>query len=130
MIRAVKKYFFVYLSFVVLIFSMGGCVAALIGGAAVGGAIVVSQDFATTSIDTSFQRAWAVANDQLKKFGTIDKSFQKIGEIRATVEGSTVQIKISRLTDRTVDIKVSARKNMLPNTQLAESILASIIRKL
>lgn len=132
LMRNLQNNYFVFILLIFFVTSVCGCAAAIIGGAAAAGAgvIAISKDFATTSVDTSFQRAWVAANDQLKKVGKVDKSFQKIGEIRATVEGSIVQVKISRLTERTVDIKVSARKNLLPNTQLAESILASIIRKL
>src|SRR3989338_3508675 len=100
--------------FAVTVSLLSGCAAAVIGGAAAAGAIVVAQDFATSSVDSSYQKAWLAANEQLKKVGKIDRSFQKIGEIRATVEGSSVHVKISRLTERTVDIKVSARKNLLP----------------
>ncbi|MFA5060606.1 MAG: DUF3568 family protein [Candidatus Omnitrophota bacterium] len=106
-----------------------GCAAAIVGGAAVG-AVAVSQDFATTSVDVNYKRAWSIANEQLKKIGEAKRTFQKIGEINAIVEGSTVRVKISKLTERTVDIKVSARKNMLPNTELAQTILAAILRKL
>ena len=123
-----QKILFAALLFLSL--SMEGCAPILIGGAAAASAIVVSQDFATTSIDVSYRRAWSVANDELKRIGQVDRSFQKLGEINATVEGSRVKVKISRLTEKTVDIKVSARKNLLPNTELAQIILASIIRNL
>ncbi len=114
-------------SLVVLILS-AGCAPILIGGAAIGGAVAVSQDFVTTSVDVSFQRAWSVANEELKRFGEVQKSFQKLGEIKAIVDGAQVKVKISKLTERTVDIRVSARKNLLPNLELAQTILASIIR--
>ena len=123
-----QKIFFVALLFLPLLAT--GCAPILIGGAAAASAIVVSQDFATTSIDVSYRRAWSAANDELKRIGQVDRSFQKLGEINATVEGSRVKVKISRLTEKTVDIKVSARKNLLPNTELAQIILASIIRNL
>jgi hypothetical protein len=108
----------------------GGCTTVLIGSAAGVGAYAITQDSVTTSFDASFQKAWKVANVQLKKMGTVDDSFQKLGEIIATVDDSSVHVKISRLTEKTVDIRVSARKNMLPNVELAQLILASIIREL
>ena len=126
-LSALKFVFIILFHFFI---AMSGCAPVLIGGAAVTGAIVVAQDFATTSIDVSYQRAWNVANDEIKKIGHIDKSFQKLGEIKATAEGSQVKVKISKLTEKTVDIKVTARKNLLPNTELAQAILAGIIRNL
>ena len=119
-----------FIIFSLFVFMNSSCAPVLIGGAAVGGAVVIAQDFATTSIDASFQHVWSVANEELKKIGQVQKSFQKLGEIKATVEGSKVIVKISKLTEKTVDIKVSARKNLLPNTDLAQSILTAIIRHL
>ncbi len=109
---------------------MAGCAPVLIGGAAVGGAIVVAQDFATTSVDAPFHHVWSVANDELRRLGEIEKSFRKLGEIKAKVEGASIKVTISKLTEKTVDIKVTARKNLLPDTDLAQSILTSIIRNL
>ena len=108
---------------------LAGCAPVIIGGAAAG-VIVIAQDFATTSVDTSFQNAWSVANKEMRRIGSVEKSFQKLGEIKATVEGSKVTVTISKLTEKTMDIKVTARKNLLPNTDLAQSILTSIIRNL
>src|SRR3989338_8914320 len=123
-----RRFFIYFLVFTLA--STSGCTLFLIGGAATAGAIAVSQDFATTSLDVSFERAWKVSLAQLRKVGRVHDSLRKMGEIDATVEDSKVHVKISRLNEHTVDIKVSARKNLLPNTDLAQSILASIIRRL
>ena len=122
-----RRFFIYFLVFTLA--STSGCTLFLIGGAATAGAIAVSQDFATSSVDVSFERAWKVSLAQVRKVGQVDDSIRKMGEIDAMVEGSRVHVKISRLNTRTVDIKVSARKNLLPNTDLAQAILASIIRK-
>lgn len=120
------------LSIIVFIFvSMAsGCAPILIGGAAIGGAIVIAQDSATTSVDMNFRHVWSVANAQMRKLGEVEKSFQKLGEIKGKVEGAHVTVKISRLTEKTVDITVTARKNLLPDTTLAQAILTSILRNL
>ena len=69
-----------------------GCAPILIGGAAVGGAIVIAQDSATTSVDMSFRHVWSVANAQMRKLGEVEKSFQKLGEIKGKVEGASVTL--------------------------------------
>lgn len=107
-----------------------GCAPVLIGGAAAAGYIVVTQDYAATSVDTSYSRAWATALDEVRRLGTLEKSFQKLGEVHGVVQDSKIRIWIFKLTEKTVDIKVAARKNMLPNTELAQGILAAIVRKL
>ena len=123
--RTAAFLFFIFLSAVA-----AGCAPILIGGAAVAGAIVVAQDFATTSVDVPFHRAWRVANDELARLGEVEKSFRKLGEIRAKVENASIKVTVSKLTERTVDIKVTARRNLLPDTDLAQAILTSIIRNL
>ena len=117
------------LLFIILIFA-SGCAPILIGGAAIGGAIVIAQDSATTSVDMNFRHVWSVANSQMRKLGDVEKSFQKLGEIKGKVEGAHVTVKIARLTEKTVDITVTARKNLLPETTLAQAILTSILRNL
>lgn len=116
--------------FYVLMGALCGCAPILIGGAAVGGAIVVAQDFATTSVDVPFHRAWSVANDELRRLGEIEKAFRKLGEIKARVEGASIKVTISKLTEQTVDIKVTARKSLFPQPDLAQAILTSIMRNL
>ncbi len=109
-----------------------GCTttAVIVGGAVAAGAIALTHDSATTSVDTSFNNAWKVANERLKKIGDVDESHHKLGEIRAKVNNADIKVRISRLTERTVDIKVSARRNFLPDLDLARSILANIMRHL
>ena len=124
----IPKIHFCFLIFYFLFLT--GCAPAIIGGAAAAGYVVVAQDFVTTSVDTSFQRAWNAANDEIRKLGSIEKSFQKLGEVKGTVQGAKVLVTVSKLTERTIDIKVTARKNLLPDTELAQAILAAILRKL
>ncbi len=108
---------------------LNGCAAVLIGGAAVG-TIVVAQGFAVTTIDASYQDAWKASSDQMKAVGKITKTLEKLGEIKGMVEGHKVRIKITKLTERTLDIKVSAHKHLLPNTDLAQEILSGIMDRL
>lgn len=115
---------------VVCIFVCSGCFTLVVGGAAAGGAIIVMNDSVKTAVDTSYSRAWKVSNAQIKKLGKITKSFEKIGEIKAIVEGASVAVKIKKLTERTMEIKISAHKNILADLDLAQAILTSILREL
>lgn len=116
--------------FLASLMAMAGCAPVLIGGAAAAGYIVVTQDYVTASVDASYARVWGACVDEIRRLGALEKSFRKLGEARGTIQGAAVRIKISKLTEKTVDIRVSARKNMLPNTELAQAILAAILRNL
>ena len=110
--------------------AISGCTTVVVGGAATAGVIAISQDFATTTVDVNFNQAWKVANAQLRKLGVVDETHKKLGEVKAIVDKTNVTVRISRLADNVVDIKVTARKNLLPDLRLARAILANIIRNL
>ena len=123
------RYVYFFIIGIVCAVTMSGCVGAIVGGAAVG-TYAITQDFVTTSVDADFSKAWKVANDQLNEIGEVDDEQQKLGEIRAVVEGATVKVTIAKLTDQTVDITVAARSGVVPKTDLARAILSSILRRL
>ncbi|MFH1360860.1 MAG: DUF3568 family protein [Candidatus Omnitrophota bacterium] len=108
---------------------LSGCATAVVvGGVTAASVVAVTSDYATTSIDTDFNHAWKVANAQLKKIGEVDENYQKLGEIKATVNDHDVKVTISKLTEKTIDIRVAARRNLIPNVNLARAIMANIIR--
>jgi hypothetical protein len=105
-----------------------GCAAVLVG-AGVAGGIAISEDTGKLEVDTSFDRAWKIAYDTVKSMGAITKSDRDTGKIEAVVQESKVDVKIVPLTTRTVRIEVKARKNLLPNMDLAMTIINRINSK-
>jgi hypothetical protein len=105
-----------------------GCAAVLIG-AGVAGGVAISEDTAKLDIDTSYSRAWKVTYDTIKDMGAINIQDKDSGKIEANIQNTQVVAKVLPLTAQTVRIEVKARKNLLPNMDLAMLIVNRINSK-
>ena len=114
---------------VCLLGTMCGCAAVLLGGAVAGG-MAVSKDTAKLEADTSFQRAWTVTYNTLLDMGEITLRDEDAGEIEAKVNEADVNAQIIRITRKSVRIEIKARKNLMPEVELAVEIINKINRKL
>jgi hypothetical protein len=110
-------------------FCLYGCAALLIGGGVAGG-IAISKDTAQLEIDSSFEHAWDVIYSTVDDMGLIGLRDKKAGRIEADVQNSKVIVQLKRITAKAVRIKVSARKNLFPNIDLAIDIINRIHDKL
>jgi len=118
----------VLFSLIVALPLSSGCLALLAGGAI---GYEVSPDSVKADFDTSFDRAYNVSLDVAKAMiGTIDMADNVGGWIKVKSDGNDIAIHIVKLTDATVQVTVSARKNSAPRVQFARNILAKISRKL
>ena len=107
---------------------LSGCFALLAGGAI---GYEVSADSVKADFDTSYDRAYNVSLDVAKvMIGTVDMSDKTGGWIKSESEGNNVAIHIVKLTEKTVEVTVSARKYATPRVQFARNILAKISKKL
>jgi hypothetical protein len=123
------KKFVVILGIMLSCAGMYGCAAILVG-AGVAGGIAISEDTAKLEADTSYDRAWKLTYDAVKSMGVITESDRELGKIEALVQESKVEAKVVPLTSRTVRIEIKARKNLLPNMDLAMRIINKINSKL
>ncbi len=108
-------------------------VAAVLGVAAlpVGVASVfISRDSAKADFQTSHERAYKVSLETMDELGDIIKSDEQAGYIKGQIHGIEVVIKISKNTEKKIDIAVSARKYMLPKPKIAEGVLYEITQNL
>jgi hypothetical protein len=105
-----------------------GCAAVLIG-AGVAGGVAISEDTAKLDMDTSYSRAWKVTYDTIKDMGAINIQDKESGKIEANIQNTHVVAKVLPLTAQTVRIEVKARKNLLPNMDLAMLIVNRINSK-
>lgn len=110
------------------LFSAYGCAAVLIG-AGVAGGVAISEDTAKLDIDTSYSRAWKVTYDTIKDMGAINIQDKESGKIEANIQNTQVVAKVLPLTAQTVRVEVKARKNLLPNMDLAMLIVNRINSK-
>ena len=114
-----------------LILSLQGCAALLIGTAGVIGGVAISEDTVQSDVDAGFDHIWNNALNEIEKMGGTIKLKEKYrGVIEAKARASNVRIEIERITDKTVRLKVKSRKNYLPNIKLAHELSARIIKKL
>ena len=112
-----------------LLGTLCGCAAVLLGGAVAGG-MAVSKDTAKLETDTSFQRAWTVTYNILLEMGEISLRDEDAGEIQATINDTDVSAQIIRITRKSVRIEIKARKNLMPEVDLAVEIINKINRRL
>lgn len=102
--------------------------AAFLPAAAVG--FLTADDSSDMDIHVSPQQAYKVSWGVINEIGKINKEDVKQGLIVAVVEGSDVTVKITPVDNKTVKLKVSARKFLLANEKLAGNILYQIKEKL
>lgn len=105
-----------------------GCAAVLISAGIVGG-VAISEDTAKLEADTSYNRAWKIAYNVIKGMGAINFQDKESGKIVANVQDSKIEAKVIPLTPKTVRIEIKARKNMLPNMDLAMIVINRINSK-
>ena len=113
-----------------LVLGIQGCAALLIGTAGVIGGVAISEDTVQSEIDAGYDQVWNVTLNEIEKMaGKVTLKDKVTGLMEAKVRASNVHIQIDRITEKTVRLKVKARKNYLPNIKLAHEISARILRK-
>lgn len=122
------KKFLIILACLFPLAAFSGCAAVLIG-AGVAGGVAISEDTAKLESDTSYTRAWKVTYDTLKEMGAINSQDKDAGKIEANVQDSKIEARVIPVTSKTVRIEVKARKNLLPNMDLAMTIVNKIHSK-
>jgi len=110
--------------------TLSSCAPILIGGAAAVGVIVVTRDFAQTTLDIEYADMWQIANEEIRNLGQLTSSSKWKGEIVGFVDGARVKVKIKKLTEKSVHIKVIAWRNVIPDTELSKQILSALVRNL
>lgn len=112
-----------------LSFAATGCAVMLIGtGGAIGG-YALSQDSAEGYVDYPMDRVWNASREILKSKGAIVSENRADGKIEASVDEVNVKVQLKELTSKTVKLKVSARKNLLPKVKVAQDIYVRIAKR-
>ena len=108
--------------------AFSGCAAVLIG-AGVAGGVAISEDTAKLEADTSYNTAWKVTYATLKEMGAINSQNKDSGKIEANVQDTKIEARVIPITSKTIRVEVKARKNLLPNMDLAMTIVNKIHNK-
>lgn len=105
-----------------------GCVPLIIGAAAGGlGAYAVSKDTVQGDSDKNFDLLWESAISIAKQRGVIQQENIQTGYIELTADSSKVWIRLIRLTQTTIRIRISARRYSFPNIELAQDFFVKIV---
>lgn len=108
-----------------------GCAIFLVG-AGVGGGIAISKDTIEGHFDKKIDDVWKAGREVLMKEGFIRLEDKLHGQIEAEVRKSEIKIEILQVSEKTVRIRVKARKGhkLLPNIDLANELYNKIFDKL
>jgi len=107
----------------------GGCAAVLIGTGAVAG-YSLSKDSIEGFDDHSFDAVWNQAITTMRQRGKVTSQDKGNGKFEGEVNGVTIKGQITRVTPKTVKIKISGRKALLPKVDVAQDIFLSITETL
>lgn len=112
-----------------LLFS--GCALFLIGGGVAGG-IAISRDTIEGHFDTRLEQVWKASREVVMQEGFIRLEDKPHGRIESEVRKSEVKIEILQVSEKTVRIRVKARKGhqLLPNPDLANELYNKIFYRL
>ena len=117
-----------------LVFSLlfnSSCALFLVGGGVAGG-IAISKDTIEGGLDKPLDHVWKTTREVIMQEGFIRLEDRPHGKIDAEVRKSQINIEILQFTQKTVRIRVKARKgyNLLPNIDLANELYNKIFQKL
>lgn len=109
--------------------SLCGCAALLVGVGAAGG-YAISKDSITNHFDLSQAHVYGVSRKVVRDIGLITEEDERRGRLRADVEGATVTVTVTPVSDKTVKLKVKARKLFMPKLSVAENVYNRVLERL
>lgn len=107
-----------------------GCAVFLLGAGAAGG-YAIAKDEIEGHTDVSFKKAWKAVKEVLEQEGAITRQDEEAGQFEALVEGSEIKAALEQVTDKTIRIRVKARKTkgLFPDIKRAQNLYGKIIKK-
>lgn len=120
--------FLIFLAALLLMSS--GCIFLVAGGVGALGGYAISPDTVegTTQGSTS-QDMWQAAVDTVSVMGVIEEKNEISGVLIARVQGTHVTVTISEAVKEQVQLRIKARKGMMPKIKLAQDIYTKIVQK-
>ena len=103
-----------------------GCALLLVGAGAAGG-YSVSRDSVIAHYDLSTDHVFRRSLQLAKESGQVGLEDAKHGVVELTTPDAVkVRITVKQLTPKSVELRVKARKNMLPKVSVAQEIFNKI----
>jgi hypothetical protein len=110
-----------------LLINICGCWFIIGGAAGAAGAYAVSKDTIQGETDKAYDLLWNAAVKVCRIKGTIQYEDYAKGEIELGADSSKAWVRLIRLTQATVRLKISARKYHFPNMGLAQELFTKIM---
>ncbi|MCK4810170.1 MAG: DUF3568 family protein [Candidatus Omnitrophica bacterium] len=116
---------------IILIISTG-CVPVLIGGAGIVTGYMMSNDSAIGDVRVSYRELWDISIEVLQNSDKVEiiETNESKGRIKIKMDGVDLTVKINTLDSENQQLKVSARKYMLPKPKYAQKIFFNIVKEL
>jgi uncharacterized protein involved in outer membrane biogenesis len=92
-------------------------------------ATFIGKDSVRQIIDVSFEYAYEVSLEVVKRMGRLTKDDAPNGAIKANINGAMVALQLRKKADKKTEITISARKYMLPKPDAAGGVLYQILDK-
>ena len=108
-----------------------GCALFLVG-AGVAGGVAISEDEIEGLMEKKMDRVWKASREVIMQEGFIRLEDRAHGQIEGEVRKSEVKIALDALTEKTIRLRVKARKayKLVPDLELANELYNKIIHKL
>ncbi|MBP7216595.1 MAG: hypothetical protein KBA46_04850, partial [Candidatus Omnitrophica bacterium] len=87
---------------------------------------LAGKDYAQAEYDVSWDKAYVVGLSALQAAGSIKKEDKAAGVISAEVKGTQVTLKLKKVSERSTQITISARKFLLPQPEVAAGVMYRI----
>jgi len=113
----------------VLAVGLSGCAALLVGAGAAGG-YAVGRDSITNHFDLSQGHVYGVSRSVVKQMGLVTMEDERRGRFQADVDGATVTVTVTPVSEKTVKLKVKARKFLMPKLSVAQDVYNRILERL
>ena len=112
-------------------FLFSGCALFLLGAGAAGG-VAISKDTIEGHFDRKADSVWNATREVLRQEGFIRLEDRAHGAFDAEVRKSEVKVEITSVSEKTVRVRVKARKGykLLPNIDLANELYNKIYQKI
>ena len=107
-----------------------GCAVMLLGSGAAGG-YSISQDEVEGFFDRKYDSVWDASTEVLREEGIVTLEDKAGGKVEGEVEKAKITVHIDRATEKTVRLRVKARKfkNLFPDIDRAQALFNRIVAK-
>lgn len=110
---------------------LSGCALFVVGAAAGAAGYVLSEDGIDGYINYSKEEVFQAVQSSVGEHGGIVVYANSIlGMLKARIDGADVNVKIEAVTSQKARLQITARKNVIPQVDLAQKIYIDTLKKL